>query len=43
MPGVNPCSASTSAQTVGVACPLTAVITWATFSVFAAGELGAMP
>ena len=33
VPGVNPCSAAISAQSVGVGVPLTAVMTWATLSV----------
>ena len=43
VPGFSPCSASIRAQSVDVAVPFTAVITWATFSVLAAGEPGSIP
>jgi len=43
VPGVMPCRAEIRAQSVGVGVALTAVITWATCSVSAAGEPGAMP
>ena len=43
VPGCSPCSASIRAHSVGVAVPLTAVITWATCSVLAAGDPGWIP
>ena len=42
-PGVKPCSASMREQSVVVGVPFTAVITWATCSVAAAGEWGSIP
>ena len=43
VPGCSPCSESISAQSVGVAVPLTAGDDLATFRTLAAGEPGGIP